>query len=69
MFAGVDIGVTESPTITAEKEETNFGGLRFIFQKWACASRFQWGIFNINIVWPRKTNFLGGRIISKLARQ
>ena len=27
-----------------KKKEKNMG-LRFFFQKWACASRFQWGIF------------------------
>ena len=43
LFARVDIGVTEFPTKRAKKEEKKMGSEIF-FQKWACASRFQWGI-------------------------
>ena len=44
MFARVDIGVTEFPTKTAEKEDEKLS-VRSFFQKKAYASRFQWGIF------------------------
>ena len=68
LFARVDIGVTtEFPTKTAEKEEEKNLGLRFFFQKWACASRFQWGIFIF--LAAEKLTFLEGGTISKLARQ
>ena len=56
------------PTKIAEKEENNSNwGLRFFFQKWACASRFQWGIFIF--LAAEKLTFLEGGTISKLARQ
>ena len=42
LFARVEIGVTDFPTKTPEKVEKNGSE---IFFKWACASRFQWGIF------------------------
>ena len=43
LFARGDIGVTESLTKTAKIEKKM--GLRLFFQQWACASRFQCGIF------------------------
>ena len=55
MFARVDIGVTEVPTKTAKKYEIKKLSLRFFFQKWACASRFQWGeLFHLNCLAARK---------------
>jgi len=65
LFARVDIGVTEFPTKTAEEEEENSRkrkrkevGSEFFFQKWACASRFQWGI--LNLFAAEKITFGGG---------
>ena len=57
----------EFPTKTAEKKEEIFWGSEFFFLKWACASRFQWGMFIL--LAAEKLTFLGGGITSKLARQ
>ena len=63
LFARVDIGVTDFPTKTAEKEEEKNGSEIFFpkvgAQKWACASRFQWGIF---VLLAAENDFLGGGI-------
>ena len=68
-FARVDIGVIELPTKTAEIETEKKMGLRFVFQKWACAYPvlgFQWGIYIF--LAAEKLTFLGGGITAKLAR-
>ena len=68
LFAKVDIGVTKFPTKTAaEKVKTMGPGFFLKVKKWACAFRFQWGIF---ILFGRgKPNFGGGDTTSKLASQ
>ena len=75
LFARVDIGVTDFPTKTAEKElyiyTSNFWARDF-FSKvhWSCASCFQWewGIFII-VLAAEKLTFWGGGVTSKLASQ
>ena len=67
LFAKVDIGLTQFPTKTAKKEEEEKGPEIF-FQKSACASRYQWGIFILFLLAAEKLTF-GGGITSKLAGQ
>ena len=60
LFAKVDIGLTQFPTKTAKKEEEEKGPEIF-FQKSACASRYQWGIFILFLLAAEKLyNFWGG---------
>ena len=58
LFARVDIGMTEFPTTIAEKEEETNWVFGFYFQKWACASRFQWPEFSF--FGPARKDYLGG---------
>ena len=70
MFARVDIGVTEFPTKTAKKYEIKKFSLSFFFQKWACASRFQWPMGEFAFYFAaEKLTFWDGGITSKLASQ
>ena len=66
LFARIDNDMTESPTKAAKKEEEKIGFETF-FQKWVCASRFQWRTFIF--LAAEKLTFLGGGITSKLASQ
>ena len=69
LCARVDIGVTESPTKTAKKEEKTFLGLWDFFQKlkWPAHPVFSAG--NFHFFGRGKTNFFGGGKTSKLASQ
>ena len=56
----VDIGVTEFPTKTAEKEEEKIGGLRFFLKK--VGVRIPFSVGNVHSFGRRKTNFFGGGV-------
>jgi len=55
LFARIDIGMTEFPTKTAEKEEEKIGGLRFFLKK--VGVRIPFSVGNFHLFGRGKTNF------------
>ena len=60
LCARVDIGVTESPTKTAKKEEEKNLGLRFFFKSGRAQSRFAFSVGNFLFLAAEKQLFWGG---------